>query len=111
MNMELASGFLQALGRLSAQAAVLVLLVLLTQWMFCRWLTPSWRCALWLLVVGRLLLPVSLPTRVSVFNLVPASPRHNIAPGGRIVPAHLEQSEPVSPLDTEASRARTVPAT
>ena len=38
MNAELFSRFLEALGRVSAQAAVLVLPVLLTQWVFRRWL-------------------------------------------------------------------------
>ncbi|HXJ60076.1 MAG TPA: M56 family metallopeptidase [Verrucomicrobiae bacterium] len=65
--------FLEGLGRVSAQGAVLICMVLLAQWMFRRWLTPHWRCALWLLVVGRLILPVSLPTRVSVFNFTPAA--------------------------------------
>jgi len=44
-----AAQFLSALGRISMQAGVLVLVVLLAQWLFRRQLTPRWRCALWLL--------------------------------------------------------------
>src|SRR4051812_10554301 len=104
MNLDLGSRFLQALGRLSVQAAVLVLLVLLAQLVFRRWLTPRWRCSLWLLVVGRLLLPVSLPTPVSVFNLVPARPSEKDTHG--IVPVGPAQSEQVTTRQPEASPAR-----
>jgi beta-lactamase regulating signal transducer with metallopeptidase domain len=60
---------LSALGRLSIQAAVVVLVILLVQAVFRRWLTPRWRCALWLLLVARLLLPVSFESTASIFNL------------------------------------------
>lgn len=63
--------FLVGLGRVSVEAAVLVLLVLLVQAVFRGKLTPRWRCGLWLLVVGRLLLPVSFASAVSIFNLAP----------------------------------------
>jgi len=63
---------LWALGRTSAQAGVLVVLVLAVQWLFRKQLTPRWRCALWWLVVVRLCLPWSLNSVVSIFNLVPS---------------------------------------
>ncbi len=65
------NGVLQVLGRTSVQAGLLVVLVLGVQWLLRKQLTPRWRCALWLLVVGRLLLPVSLGSGVSVFNVFP----------------------------------------
>ncbi|MGA2865836.1 MAG: M56 family metallopeptidase [Verrucomicrobiota bacterium] len=55
--------------RVSGQAAVLVLLVLLVQAACGSRLAARWRYALWLLVVARLLLPVSLPSSLSIFNL------------------------------------------
>jgi bla regulator protein BlaR1 len=67
-----AAQFLSALGRTSVQAGVLVLVVLLAQWFFRRRLTPRWRCALWLLVVVRLMLPFSLASSTSIFNWLPA---------------------------------------
>ena len=66
-----AAQFLSALGRISVQAGVLVLVVLLAQWFFRRRLTPRWRCALWLLVVVRLMLPLSLNSPTSIFNWLP----------------------------------------
>ena len=69
-NIELV-GFLDGIGRTSLQAGVLVLVVLAAQWLFRKQLTPRWRCSLWLLVVARLLLPVSFGTAVSIFNLLP----------------------------------------
>ncbi len=66
-----ASGFLAALGRSSAQAGALALLILVAQTVFRRQIPPHWRCALWLLVAARLLVPVSLHSAASLFNLVP----------------------------------------
>lgn len=65
------SHFLVLLGKTSAQAGVLVVLVLAAQWLFRKQLTPLWRCNLWLLVAARLLLPFSFSSAVSVFNLLP----------------------------------------
>jgi beta-lactamase regulating signal transducer with metallopeptidase domain/thiol-disulfide isomerase/thioredoxin len=93
-----AAQFLSALGRTSMQAGVLVLVVLLAQWFFRQRLTPRWRCALWLLVVVRLMLPLSLTSSASIFNWLPdwngrttpatPSPGVNLAPA----PASLETS-------------------
>lgn len=63
--------FLGTLGRNSFEAGVLVLVVLLAQWVFGKRIAPRWRCALWLLVMARLLLPVSAGSAVSLFNLFP----------------------------------------
>ena len=50
----------------------MILLVLAAQRLAGRRLQPRWRSALWLLVILRLSLPSTLPSRVSVFNLVKA---------------------------------------
>lgn len=55
-----------ALGRVSLQAGLLVVFVGIVQWVFRRHLPPRWRCALWLLVVARLLLPVSWKSDASL---------------------------------------------
>lgn len=67
------TAFLPHLLRTSAQAGVLVLIILFAQWVFCRRLSPRWRCALWLLLVVRLALPWSPASPTSLFNLLPAS--------------------------------------
>jgi beta-lactamase regulating signal transducer with metallopeptidase domain len=54
----------------SWQAAVLIVLVLATQWVFGRRLGPRWRYLLWLLVMIRLALPLEFQARISLFNLV-----------------------------------------
>ncbi|MFO1477525.1 MAG: M56 family metallopeptidase [Verrucomicrobiota bacterium] len=74
MQMMEIAPFLVGIGRCSLQAGALVLMVLLVQWLLRRRLSPRWRCALWLLVAGRLMLPVSLSSSFSLFNLVPQSP-------------------------------------
>jgi beta-lactamase regulating signal transducer with metallopeptidase domain len=61
---------LPSLLKASWQAAVLILLVLVVQWAFGRRLSPRWRYGLWLLVVVRLALPWTVPSSVSVFNLL-----------------------------------------
>lgn len=68
--------YLPGLARLSLQAGVLVLLVLLAQGIFRRHLTARWRCALWMLVIVRLLLPFSPGSAASIFNLMPPLANH-----------------------------------
>ena len=62
---------LDTLGRNSLEAGVLVLVVLLTQRICGARIAARWRCALWLLVMARMLLPVSVGSGVSVFNWMP----------------------------------------
>ena len=52
--MESFGATLSWLGRVSAQASLLVLLILLLQWILRSRLTASWRYALWWVVVLRL---------------------------------------------------------
>lgn len=73
-----AQDYLPGLGRISLQAGVLVLLVLLAQGIFRRQLTARWRCALWLLVMVRLLLPFSPGSAASIFNLLPPWTNHAV---------------------------------
>lgn len=54
----------------SWQGGVLILLVLGSQWVFGRRLNPRWRYGLWLLVVIRLALPWTVPSSVSLFNVL-----------------------------------------
>src|ERR1035438_8011495 len=61
---------LPSLLKASWQAAVLILLVLTVQWAFGRRLSPRWRYGLWLLVVVRLAAPWTMPSAVSVFNVL-----------------------------------------
>lgn len=114
--------FLRLLASHSAAAAVLVVLVAIAQRVFRRHLSPRWRAALWLLVALRLL-PVSIPSDVSVFNLLPpwsaaprieaaaaevapgAIPSFAIAPKSDVAPA--SDSAPSSPsLAADAARPK-----
>jgi beta-lactamase regulating signal transducer with metallopeptidase domain len=61
---------LPGLLKMSAQASVLIVLVLVSQWVCGRRLQPRWRCALWLLVLLRLALPWNIPSPASLFNIV-----------------------------------------
>jgi beta-lactamase regulating signal transducer with metallopeptidase domain/Tol biopolymer transport system component len=54
--------------RMSLQASLVIVLVLLVQWMGRKHFSPRVRYALWLLVVLRLVLPTSLESSVSVFQ-------------------------------------------
>ena len=75
MNAAPLADFLAQLGRSSVQASLLALAI----WVVCRLLgnhlAPRWRCGLWLLVIIRLAWPFSLPSPVSLFNLVSAPMR------------------------------------
>lgn len=65
----LSARMLELLWRASWQATVLASLVLVAQWCFAGRLAPPWRYALWLLVVARLLVPVTPSSSWSVYNL------------------------------------------
>ena len=71
-----------SLLKASWQAAVLILLVLGAQWALGRRLAPRGRYALWLLVAARLALPWTVPSPLSLFNVVKmpqAVPTHAIS--------------------------------
>lgn len=99
--------FLAVLGRSTLEAGILVLLVLVAQWLFRKQLTPHWRCTLWLLVVVRLLLPFSLTSITSIFNLLPPWTQSALA-----VPPQAKPPAPqvpiISPLVLPADPSTTV---
>ncbi|NJL19072.1 MAG: hypothetical protein HC901_01855 [Bdellovibrionaceae bacterium] len=64
----------QRVLEISWQASLLVLAVLLVQTIFRKWLNPRWYYALWLLVVLRLLLPVTPESPVSGYGYLPQAP-------------------------------------
>lgn len=61
--------------RLSWQASVFAVTVLVVQSIFRKHLPPVWRHRLWLLVVFRLVLPFSFETPLSVYNLLRTVPK------------------------------------
>ncbi len=74
---------LPVLLKMSGEASILILLALAAQWACGRRLKPRWRCALWLLVLVRLASPWTIPSPVSLFNVlrIPASaPRMGVEP-------------------------------
>ncbi len=93
--MNLLESAAAAVARTSLEASLLVALVLLAQKLFRSRLSPSWRHALWLLVLGRLLLPTSFQTSWSLFNL----PRWH-----RAVPAESHALPlPMTPINLAAA--------
>jgi formylglycine-generating enzyme required for sulfatase activity/Zn-dependent protease with chaperone function len=66
--LDLLAQCLEALAKVSWQAAVLVLAVLMIQWLLRKRLSAKWRYGLWMIVLLRLLLPVSLESPLSLFN-------------------------------------------
>src|SRR5436309_5405644 len=95
----------------SWHGSVLIILVLFAQWLLRRVLSAEWHSSLWLLVLVRLSLPVTLESSVSVFNYFPQriagsqerdrnTLRDTALPVARVHPprtAQLNQEAPVSP--------------
>ena len=68
--------------RCSWQAAIVIVLVLVVQRLCGHRLPPRWRHALWLVVVVRLQLPMSLESPASIFNALDwTQPRLAAEPG------------------------------
>jgi beta-lactamase regulating signal transducer with metallopeptidase domain len=63
------TNFLEWLIAASWQGSVLVLVVLLARWAMGERLSPGWRCAMWLIVLVRLILPVAPSAGFSIFNV------------------------------------------
>ncbi len=94
------SGLTSGLLKVSAQASLLIVLVLLVQWLGAKKLPPRVRYALWLLVVARLLLPVSLQSGFSVFNFTTATPAkffHAVGAASKTSAAKAEVKNPPAP--------------
>lgn len=108
--MTLASLF-DAVVRLSWQAALLVAAVLLVQWLARRRLPASWRYNLWLLVIIRLLLPISAQSPLSVFNVVklPAPTPAVRMPAPALFAPRLPAPAAVAPSAPVAPRVATRP--
>ncbi len=69
--MQTPDQFLTSLLTLSAQGALLAMLILVVRTLLGRRLSPRWQYALWLVVVARLLLPAAgPPTSFSLKNLL-----------------------------------------
>lgn len=65
---EIALGWVSWLIRASWHGAVLVVIVLLVQFVAGRRLSSRWRCALWWLVLVRLVMPIRVDSSLSLFN-------------------------------------------
>ena len=101
---------LPGLARISAQASVLIILVLAVQWICGRRLQPRWRCALWLLVVLRLVWPWTIPSAASVFNFLklPAATRVT-APAAPAAPTAISTVLMGEPIPTARDISVTTP--
>lgn len=89
--------------RATWQASVLIVVVLAVQWALRRRLSSRWRYNLWLLVVVRLMLPVTPASPVSVFNLVRVSPKVH-APPADVAETAIRDIQ-ILPIPSPATRA------
>ena len=78
----------------SAYAAALVLLVIAAQSIFGKLMSPKWRYGLSLLILVRLLLPISPESRLSITNLLhsPAPELETASPSTRDLRPSLPES-------------------
>jgi beta-lactamase regulating signal transducer with metallopeptidase domain len=108
-------------ARMSAEAAVVVVMVLLVQRICGRRLSAVWRHGLWGLVLLRLVMPVVPESRLSVFNvfslprLVPSAGADLVteprAPGAQRLPELLPPSGPFLPASESDESHSTIAAT
>jgi len=96
----------------SWQAAVLAVLILLAQWLLRKRLTGVWRHGLWLLLVVRLVMPMTPSSAVSIFNLAkPPQPGLMPAAVPSAAPAAVPEALPVdAPPTSDLAQRRENPA-
>jgi len=108
--------FFEWILRSSWQGAILIVVVLLAQKLLRRQLNAQWRFNLWLLVLLRLMLPISPESSWSVFNFAKPHavvfampiPHHQLTEA----PSHSDiQTVNAMPLPTEAHQSTARPAT
>ena len=101
----------ERIAQISLQAAVLVVVVLVAQWVLRPWLAPRWRHALWFVVIARLVLPVAPESPHSLYNWLPAMPEARVEVADAPTPptpAAITASPPVVRIPVE--RPSTAPA-
>ena len=81
--------------QVSWQAAVLAALVLAAQWIFRRKLSSAWRYGLWMLLVVRLVMPISPQSAFSIFNLSHSLTLRPAAHPSNLPPAQAAESAPL----------------
>ncbi|HEX4120193.1 MAG TPA: M56 family metallopeptidase [Verrucomicrobiae bacterium] len=96
MDDFIGSRFWPWLLKSSWQAAVLIVLVLLLNWALERRISPRWRHGLWLIVALRLALPWTIPSPVSLFNVVKFSKAPTTG-GDSIGPANIAEPTATQP--------------
>jgi beta-lactamase regulating signal transducer with metallopeptidase domain len=92
----------------SWQAGVIILLVLAAQYFLGRGWHPRWRHALWWLVVLRLALPVTIPSRVSLFNIFPTSSGAARVANGGAIPGPEYMESPIEDASAGSAAVRTL---
>ncbi|MSU22716.1 MAG: hypothetical protein EXS32_02720 [Opitutus sp.] len=102
-------GLTSGLLKVSGQASLLIVLVGLVQWLGRKQLSPRVRYTLWLLVVARLLLLVSLESAFSVFNFTTAAPANVFRAGGAAAKTSVTKTE-TKTAPAPAAPAASVPA-
>ncbi len=98
--MSISSTFLEWLISASLHAAVLVLLILIIKVLLGRLLTPWWHFALWILVLGRLVIPIGPESVFSLSNYVSPSgwvSQGQAQPGPKILQGYLDVRPAVTP--------------
>lgn len=96
MSLAWSDSILSWIWKASWQGSILAILILAVQWLFRKRLSAGWRSALWLLLLVRLIFPISFPSGASVFNLAPRKVISTFAPSPS-TPA-LVPAVPVTPL-------------
>jgi beta-lactamase regulating signal transducer with metallopeptidase domain len=93
----------------SWQAAVLIVLVLAAQFVLRRRLAPRWRYRIWLLVVLRPAMPWTVPSAVSLFNVLNFSTASEIVVSRPVITGAIDSAGPATvdsaPTDQSAQRA------
>ncbi|MHC4207035.1 MAG: M56 family metallopeptidase, partial [Planctomycetota bacterium] len=89
--------FLEWLVRMSVQASILILLILLVKLLLRHRLSARFHYWLWVLLLIRLILPSTPQSRLSLFKLVPreltSRPRSRAISSNRVIQEHRESTE------------------
>ncbi len=89
---------------MSVSASLIILFIKAAKWILKGRLSPSWHYYIWVLVLVRLIIPVTLCCKVSIFNIIPADIRTVLFQDTEEIALELDSSDYINAGSNKAGK-------